>query len=276
MSKTRILHVSQEIIPFLPDSTISSTSRQLPQISHEKGKEIRVFMPRYGKINERRHQLHEVIRLSGMNLIINDTDHPLIIKVASIPSARMQVYFIDNEEYFKRKAFLRDENGELFADNDERSIFFVRGVLETVKKLGWSPDVIHCHGWMSSLMPMYVKELYKEDPHFADTKVVYSVYPEGFDGTLNKELAKKVTMDGIDSSNVQNIQEPNFENLNKLAAEYADGVILHTETPQDGLEAQVTDAGKSLLAYSGEESFVGDIVNFYDEILEGKKALVEE
>lgn len=276
MSKTRILHVSQEIIPFLPDSTISSTSRQLPQISHEKGKEIRVFMPRYGKINERRHQLHEVIRLSGMNLIINDTDHPLIIKVASIPSARMQVYFIDNEEYFKRKAVLRDDKGELFSDNDERSIFFVRGVLETVKKLGWSPDVIHCHGWMSSLMPMYVKELYKEDPHFADTKVVYSVYPEGFDGTLNKELAKKVTMDGIDSSKVESIQEPNFENLNKLATEYADGVIIHTETPQEGLEAQVTEAGKSLLAYSGEESFVGDIVNFYDEILEGKKALVEE
>jgi len=276
MSKTRILHVSQEIIPFLPDSTISNTSRQLPQTSHEKGKEIRVFMPRYGKINERRHQLHEVIRLSGMNLIINDTDHPLIIKVASIPSARMQVYFIDNEEYFKRKAFLRDENGELFADNDERSIFFVRGVLETVKKLGWSPDVIHCHGWMSSLMPMYVKELYKEDPHFADTKVVYSLYPEGFDGTLNKDLAKKVTMDGIDASNVKDIQEPSFENLNKLATKYSDGVIMHTETPQEGLEAQVTDAGKSLLAYSGEESFVGDIVNFYDEILEGKSALVEE
>jgi len=233
-------------------------------------------MPRYGKINERRHQLHEVIRLSGMNLIINDTDHPLIIKVASIPSARMQVYFIDNEEYFKRKAFLRDENGELFADNDERSIFFVRGVLETVKKLGWSPDVIHCHGWMSSLMPMYVKELYKEDPHFADTKVVYSLYPEGFDGTLNKDLAKKVTMDGIDASNVKDIQEPSFENLNKLATKYSDGVIMHTETPQEGLEAQVTDAGKSLLAYSGEESFVGDIVNFYDEILEGKSALVEE
>lgn len=276
MSKARILHVSQEIIPFLPDSTISSTSRQLPQASHEKGKEIRVFMPRYGKINERRHQLHEVIRLSGMNLIIDDTDHPLIIKVASIPSARMQVYFIDNEEYFKRKAFLRDENGELFADNDERSIFFIRGVLETVKKLGWTPDVIHCHGWMSALMPMYVKELYKEDPHFADTKVVYSVYPEGFDGTLDKDLSKKVTMDGIDPSKVKGIEEPSFENLNKLAAEYADGVVMHSETPQDGLEAQISDAGKSLLAYSGEESFVGDIVNFYDEILEGKSALVEE
>ncbi|NQX92690.1 MAG: glycogen/starch synthase [Flavobacteriales bacterium] len=275
MSKARILHVSQEIIPFLPENNLSQTSRQLPQTTHEKGKEIRVFMPRYGKINERRHQLHEVIRLSGMNLIINDTDHPLIIKVASIPSARMQVYFIDNEEYFKRKAVLRDENGDLFKDNDERSIFFIRGVLETVKKLGWSPDVIHCHGWMSALMPMYVKELYNEDPHFADTKVVYSVYDEGFDGTLDPEMAKKVTMDGIDASKVETINDPTFNNLNALGAMYADGVVQHTADLSPEVEGLVKADGKSFLGYSPEESFVSDIVNFYDEILEGKSELVE-
>ncbi|MEO0404423.1 MAG: glycogen/starch synthase [Bacteroidota bacterium] len=275
MSKARILHVSQEIIPFLPENNLSKTSRQLPQTTHEKGKEIRVFMPRYGKINERRHQLHEVIRLSGMNLIINDTDHPLIIKVASIPSARMQVYFIDNEEYFKRKAVLRDENGDLFKDNDERSIFFIRGVLETVKKLGWSPDVIHCHGWMSALMPMYVKELYNEDPHFADTKVVYSVYDEGFDGSLDADMAKKVTMDGIDASKVKTINDPTFNNLNALGAMYADGVIQHTADMTPEVEGLVKSDGKSFLEYSAEESFVSEIVNFYDEILEGKSELVE-
>lgn len=276
MSKARILHVSQEIIPFLPESTISQSSRQLPQTTHEKGKEIRVFMPRYGKINERRHQLHEVIRLSGMNLIINDTDHPLIIKVASIPSARMQVYFIDNEEYFKRKAVLTDEDGKMFEDNDERSMFFVRGVLETVKKLGWSPDVIHCHGWMSALMPLYVKEMYKEDPHFENTKVVYSVYEDGFEGSLNKDLSKKIGMDGIDSPNLDLIKDPSFENLNQLAAQYADGIVQHAPSMSDTL-TKISDAGeKSFLPYSPEESFVGDIVNFYDEILEGKSALVEE
>lgn len=276
MNKAKVLHVSQEIIPFLPETGISKTSRFLPQGIHEKGKEIRVFMPRYGKINERRHQLHEVIRLSGMNLIINDTDHPLIIKVASIPSARMQVYFIDNEEYFKRKAVLRDDKGELFQDNDERSIFFIRGVLETVKKLGWTPDIIHCHGWMSALMPLYVKEYYKNDDHFADTKVVYSLYDEGFDGSLNPELAKKVTMDGIDASHVKAIEEPTFENMNMIAAQHADGVIMSAPDGHMSIINAVNEANKSFLPYSGEDAFVGDISNFYDAILEGKSALVEE
>jgi len=171
MEKKKILFVSQEITPFLPKSDLSTTARKLPQGVQEGGKEIRVFMPRFGVINERRHQLHEVIRLSGMNLIVDDLDHPLIIKVASIPTARMQVYFIDNEEYFKRKGVFTDSKDNEYEDNDERSMFFCRGVLETVKKLGWKPDVIHCHGWMTSLMPMYVKDIYKNDPHFSDTKV---------------------------------------------------------------------------------------------------------
>jgi starch synthase len=174
MKKPRVLYVSQEITPFLPKSELSEVSRNLPQGIHEKGKEIRVFMPKYGSINERRHQLHEVIRLSGMNLVVDDTDHPLIIKVASIPTARMQVYFIDNENYFQRKADLTDKSGKFFKDNDERSIFFCRGVLETVRKLGWAPDIIHCHGWFTSLLPLYVKKFYNDDPHFADAKVVFS------------------------------------------------------------------------------------------------------
>ncbi len=161
MEKKKILFISQEISPFLPKSEISNTARSLAQGIQEAGKEIRVFMPRFGVINERRHQLHEVIRLSGMNLIIDDADHPLIIKVASISSARMQVYFIDNDEFFKRKNTLVDDSKKEHKDNDERSIFFNRGVLETVKKLGWQPDVIHCSGWMTSLMPLYIKHIYK-------------------------------------------------------------------------------------------------------------------
>ena len=153
--KKRVLFVSQEINPFLPETEISKISRTLPQLTQDSGKEIRIFMPRYGIVNERRHQLHEVIRLSGMNLVVNDSDHPLIIKVASIQSARMQVYFIDNNEFFSRKHPLTDKSGKYFADNDERSIFYCRGVLETVKKLGWTPDLVHCHGWFTSLVPLY-------------------------------------------------------------------------------------------------------------------------
>ena len=165
MSTTRVLYIAQEITPYLPEGEISCICRNLPQAIQEKGKEIRTFMPRFGCVNERRNQLHEVIRLSGMNLIIDDTDHPLIIKVASIQSARMQVYFIDNDDFFQRRYTIADENGE-FEDNEDRSIFFVRGVLETVKKLRWTPDIIHCHGWMTALTPLYIKKTFSQDPFF--------------------------------------------------------------------------------------------------------------
>ena len=158
MKDKRILYVSSEVIPYLPETTLSSTAFNIAKFAHSKGIQTRIFMPRFGVINERRHQLHEVIRLSGMNLIINDMDMPLIIKVASIPKERMQVYFIDNEEYFKRKAVYTDEDDKLFSDNDERMIFFAKGVVETVKKLNWAPDIIHVHGWMASLLPLYLKE----------------------------------------------------------------------------------------------------------------------
>ena len=276
MSKVRILYVSQEINPFLPESEISHISRHLPQAIHEKGKEIRVFMPRYGKINERRHQLHEVIRLSGMNLIINDTDHPLIIKVASIPSARMQVYFIDNEEYFKRKSVLVDEKGKLHADSDERSIFFVRGVLEAVKKLGWTPDVIHCHGWMTSLLPLYVKEMYNEDPHFADTKVVYSAYNKGFEGSLNAKMSDKVAFDGINKDSLAVISDPTFENLNKLAIAHSDAVVLSGESVSDELRAWSTSKDIPTLEHKNVATIANEMSAFYDSVVEGKPILIEE
>jgi starch synthase len=191
MEKTKILFVSQEIMPYLPETKMSKIGRNLPQGIQEKGREIRTFMPKYGCINERRNQLHEVIRLSGMNLIIDDTDHPLLIKVASIQSARMQVYFIDNEDFFQRKQTLTDTDGNHFKDNDERAIFFARGVLETVKKLRWSPDIVHCQGWITSLVPLYLKRAFNEDPLYANSKVIYSVYDDEFPEPLNDSFKTK-------------------------------------------------------------------------------------
>ena len=176
MTEKKVLFVSSEVVPYLPESNLSTMTFALPKMVNEVGGQTRIFIPKYGLINERRHQLHEVIRLSGMNLVINDIDMPLIIKVASIPKERMQVYFIDNEDYFKGRQLDKDENGKLYQDNDERAIFFAKGVIETVKKLNWAPDIIHCQGWFTSLIPMYIKKIFNEDPLFKDTKVIYNVF----------------------------------------------------------------------------------------------------
>lgn len=275
MSKTRVLFVSQEILPFSPDSLTASYSRQIPQVSHERGKETRIFMPRYGKINERRHQLHEVIRLSGMNLIVNDSDHPLIIKVASIPQIRLQVYFIDNEEFFHRKATLADDGDKLFPDNDMRMIFFTKGVLETVKKLGWAPDIIHCHGWFTSLMPMYVKKLYSQDPHFADTKVVYSAYDDHFKGTLDKKLIDKVAFDSIPASELGNLSDPTYENLVKTAIQYSDGYIAGHESLDTSLEQYAAKLDVPTLRSFDEGDPHIAIDEFFDAVHAGKSVLVD-
>ncbi|MDA8895268.1 glycogen/starch synthase [Flavobacteriales bacterium] len=225
MAKKRILYVSQEITPYLPVNDLSKTARFLPQAMNESGIEVRLFMPRFGCINERRHQLHEVIRLSGMNLIVNDIDQPLIIKVASIPQARMQVYFIDNEEYFKRKFTTVDKKEKFYADNDERALFFCRGVIESVKKLGWSPDVIHCNGWMASFLPMYLNKFYHDDPIFEKTKIVYSFYNHTFEGKLNKDLAKKMKFDGFTDEEVSGFEAADHKKLMETAIKYSNAVV---------------------------------------------------
>lgn len=216
MKTTKVLFISQEIFPYLPESEIATICRDLPQGIQEKGKEIRTFMPKYGNINERRNQLHEVIRLSGMNLIIDDNDYPLIIKVASIQSARMQVYFIDNDDYFQRKDTVSDDNGVEFEDNDERSIFFVRGVIETVRKLRWVPDVVHCHGWMTALAPLYIKRAFADDPCFKNSKVVYSAYDNAFKQPFRSIFARKLFLDGIKEEDLKDIDgDIDFSSLNK-------------------------------------------------------------
>lgn len=271
--KARVLFVSQEITPYLDATHMGTIARYLPQGIQEKGREIRAFMPRYGLVNERRNQLHEVIRLSGMNLVINDNDHPLIIKVASIQSARMQVYFIDNEDYFQRKSTLTDKKGAYFADNDERSIFFCRGVIETVKKLGWSPDIIHCHGWFTSLLPLYIKKSYRDNPLFADTKIVYSVYDDDFAPNLNKDFSKKVIFDGVDKKDVKTIETPNYVNVTKHAVEWSDGVIKGSTKINSEVEKYLKKCGKPVLDYHSTDTYVDAYNDFYNEVLESESVM---
>lgn len=266
MEKKKILFISQEITPYLPESEMSHIGRFLPQGIQEKGKEVRVFMPRFGLINERRNQLHEVIRLSGMNLIIDDTDHSLIIKVASIQQARMQVYFIDNEEYFERKSTIKDKKGEFHKDNDERMIFFGRGAIETVKKLRWSPDIIHCHGWMTALVPLYIKNAYKDDPLFANSKVIYSLYNDDFNNTFNEDINKKIIFDGIKESDLKTLSPANFENISKLAIDYSDGVIIGNNEVSPSLMDYAQKA-PNYLKYKTEDEYIESYSTFYDKIL---------
>ena len=223
-------------------------------------------MPRYGCVNERRNQLHEVIRLTGMNLIIDDTDHPLIIKVASIQSARMQVYFIDNEDYFQRKAVLTSPDGQFFDDNDERAMFFARGVLETVQKLRWSPDIIHCHGWFTSLVPLYIKRTYKDNPLFCDAKIVTSIYDKAFDGQLNQQLKNKLMCDSIPESDLNNIGTPDFVNISKLAIDFSDGVIYGSQQINSDVDSYIKASGKPALTYQTPETYIDAYNNFYDSI----------
>ncbi len=274
--KVRVLYVSQEINPFLPEGEISTTVKEVAKGVQESGKEIRAFMPRFGCINERRHQLHEVIRLSGMNLIIDDTDHPLIIKVASIPQAKMQVYFIDNEGYFKRKATYGNDEEPFFADNDERSMFFCRGVLETVKKLGWTPDVIHCNGWMTALMPMYIKKYYADDPHFNESKVVFSLYDNEFNGTLNEKLSDKLKFDNFSDEDVSLLDTPNYENLCKTAINFSDAIIVAGNEINKDVEAFIKSSDKTTLMQNASEDIdTNSYSEFYDKVLEESSVLAD-
>jgi starch synthase len=263
MKDKRVLIVSSEVVPYLPENELSTSSFEVARMIHGKGGQTRIFMPRYGLINERRHQLHEVIRLSGMNLVINDMDMPLIIKVASIPKERMQVYFIDNDEYFKRKALFTDEDNNLFDDNDERAIFFAKGVVETVKKLNWSPDVIHVHGWLASLLPLYIKEYYKNDPLFADSKIVTSIYNNGFSDALNTNFIDKVKFDNISEEKIQTIKNPNHTNILINAIENSDAVIKGSEQLSTEINEFLKTTKKPVLDYFPVEDFENAYTDFY-------------
>ena len=262
----KVLFIAQEITPYLPETEMSTICRNLPQGIQEQGQEIRTFMPRFGCINERRNQLHEVIRLSGMNMIISDTDHPLIIKVASIQAARMQVYFIDNDEYFSRKYTLYDEDQKYFPDNDERVVFFGRGVLETVRKLRWQPNIVHCHGWFTGLVPLYVKKAFREDPLFSKAKVVYSLYNESIEGSFNPDFRTKALTDGITKKDISVLEKPDYVTLNKLAINFADGFIMVGDQINSQIEEHLKASQKPVIRHN-PETYVQDYGAFYEELL---------
>jgi len=264
MKEKRVLYVSSEVIPYLPETEISSMSFEAPRMVNNNEGQIRIFMPRYGNINERRHQLHEVIRLSGMNLVINDLDMPLIIKVASIPKERMQVYFIDNEDYFKRKATFADEDGNLFPDNDERAIFFAKGVIETIKKLNWAPDIIHVHGWLASFLPLYLRNYYGNEPLFENSKIVTSVYNQGFEGTLNEKLIDKILFDAIEEEDIAELKVPNYVNIMKIAVKNSDAAIIASEEIPAELEEYLNNLDKPVLKYHNMEDFPQAYLDFYE------------
>ncbi|MEM9888855.1 MAG: glycogen/starch synthase [Bacteroidota bacterium] len=268
MDKKKVLIVTQEMDPYTALNDISNIARKLPQHIQEKGMEIRVLMPRYGTINERRHRLHEVVRLSGMNIIVDDDDFPLIIKVASLPKARMQVYFLDNEDFFKRKMIFEDEAGKAFDDNPDRMIFFCKGVLETVRKFGWPPDIIHCHGWMTSLLPIYVREAYKQEPLFQSAKVIYSVYEQNYDQFFTEDFIEKAAINNLEEEDLAAFQHDGQIKLHKGAIASADAFIEGSADLSEEVKADLVASAKPVLPLQDEEDFLKSYVEFYHSLLE--------
>ena len=261
------MYVSQEIVPYTGETTMGDVASLLPQKTQESGKDIRMFLPRFGTINERRHQLHEVIRLSGMNLIIDDFDHQLIIKVASIQKLRLQVYFIDNDEYFPKKQMFDDLDGNFMTNNDERMIFYCKGVIETVRKLGWAPDVIHCQGWFTSLVPMYIKKLYSEDPLFENTKVIYSVFDNGFKGKLSDTIIDKLLFEDLEANDLSGLKNLNINTLNKFAISYSDAVVQASKKINKSVLNSIEDSGKPFLDFPGDEEYKKEYLKFYENFI---------
>lgn len=269
MSKLRILYVASEINPFLQTSAVADFVRKLPQAMQERGMEIRILVPRFGLINERKNRLHEVVRLSGINIAVGEEEKPLVIKVASIPNAKLQVYFIDNEDYFHRKSVFFDKNDNFYKDNDERAIFFCKGVLETVKKLGWTPDIVHCNDWMTSLIPLYLKTTYKNDPLFQDTKSVFTIYNNSFAHQFDQDLLDKVKMMDISDSMLENLKSADFAGFIKTGAQYADAVIRAEEEVSESLNSLLEDIEKQKTVNTIEkgDNFLDSYYNLYNELV---------
>lgn len=268
--KLRILYVTAEIDPFLKISSVADMVRQLPQGLQEKGHEIRILMPKFGVINERRNRLHEVVRLSGINIRVGDEEKPLTIKVASIPNAKLQVYFLDNEDYFRRKSVLTDpENNQFYSDNDERAIFFCKGVIETVKKLGWAPDIIHCHDWMTSFIPLYLKTHYQNDPMFKNTKVVFTLYNNGFDTALSQNYLEKTNIDNLATVVNSGYADNSYIGICKGGIELSDVVTKGHQRIDSVLEEFIETTKSEQLFFDSDDNdnYVESYHNLYNTIL---------
>lgn len=264
--KKRVLLVAQEMEPYLDGTDAARIANKLPQYLQEKGMDVRVLMPRFGSINERRHRLHEVVRLSGINIIIDEDDYPLLIKVASLPSARLQVYFLDNEEFFKRKFAFNGDDGQPFVDNADRMIFFCKGVLETVRKFGWAPDVIHCQGWMTSLIPLYGKTAYQTDPIFANTKFIYSIYENSFEQLSFDAFQQKAPIKRVHTTELQPYGTATNSDLHKGAIHYADGVIVGSDNLDADIQVALDGSDKPVLVYQNETEYLAAYKSFFEQL----------
>jgi len=268
MSKGRILYVNQEIIPYSAETAASTMGRYLPAYTQDQGREIRVFMPRFNTVNERKNQLHEVIRLSGMNLIVNNCDHQLIIKVGSIPSARMQVYFIDNEEYFSHHHDALDERKRFYKDNDERVLFFGRGTLEAVRKLAWQPHLIHFSGWFSCMVPFYLKRINKENAFFSGTKTVLTLTEDSFKGSFGEELERKMKADGATAKDLRLFHDLDYMNLMKAVITYAHGIVISSPKVNPELVEFAKANKRHVVDYNPDrEAFYARINKMYDSLI---------
>lgn len=265
MSKLRILYVASEINPFLQTSEVADFVRKLPQAMQEKGREIRILVPRFGIINERKNRLHEVVRLSGINIAVGDEEKPLTIKVASIPNAKLQVYFIDNEDYFHRKSVFHDKENNFYPDNDERAIFFCKGVIETVRKLGWAPDIVHCNDWITSFIPLYLKTTYKNDPLFKNTKTVFSIYNNSFNFKFKQDIMQKVKMMDIEDNMLGNLKTADYEGFIKLGVEFSDAIIVASENKKlEGLFKKIKE--KKVGNFGKDDDYAESYFNLYNEL----------
>ncbi|MCU0382984.1 MAG: glycogen/starch synthase [Cyclobacteriaceae bacterium] len=266
MSKYRILYVASEINPFLQTSEVADFVRKLPQAMQEKGMEIRILVPRFGIINERKNRLHEVVRLSGINIPVGEEEKPLIIKVASIPNAKLQVYFIDNEDYFHRKSVFHDKENRFYADNDERAIFFCKGAIETVKKLGWSPDIVHCNDWITSFIPLYLKTTYKNDPLFKNAKTVFTIYDNSFTHKFKDDIMDKVKMLDIEDKMLGNLKTADYEGFIKMGMEFSDAVIVAGENKK--LDSLFKDMKSKKVETIGKDTdYTESYYNLYNELV---------
>ncbi len=267
LQKKRVAIVTQAMDPYVIGSSIAKIAGQLPKALQKKKMEIRIFMPRFGTINERRHKLHEVVRLSGINIIIDEDDFPLIIKVASMPETRLQVYFLDNEDFFNRKFIYKDDNDTFFEDNTERMIFFCKGVLETIKKMGWSPDIMHCHGWMTSLIPLYLKTAYKSDPLFNDLQVIYSAYQNAFEDKLSDIFISKAKIKKVEEADMTPFMTLDNVGLDKGGIQYADAIIKGDEDLHETIQEAIATADKPILDHSTEENYLEAYTSFFSQLL---------
>jgi starch synthase len=266
MSKIRILYVASEINPFLQTTEVAEFVRKLPQAMQEKGMEIRILVPRFGLINERKNRLHEVVRLSGINISVGEEEKPLIIKVASIPNAKLQVYFIDNEDYFHRKSMFHDKENRFYEDNDERAIFFCKGVIETVRKLGWAPDIVHCNDWITSFIPLYLKTTYKNDPLFKSAKTVFTIYNNPFTHKFKGDLAGKVKMMDIEDNMLANLKTADYEAFIKLGAQFSDLVSFAGDNKKlEGLVKKIKE--KKVETIEKDDNYTESFYHLYTELV---------